>query len=388
VLLSYEDALTRILSSVRALTVGAEASVSHIKVSAEDIFATTANPRFDNSSVDGYALHAEDLSRVGETLEIAMTVAAGDDPPSPMARGMSARIFTGARLPLGTAAVVMQENVEADGKSVVLREPLTSGQGLRRAGSDFESGQKLVSKGAPLTAGVAGLLASQGILRPKINPVPRCLVITTGDEIVSPEQVPALSQVRDVIGTMLSSSIAAVGVCTTAFAADDAGKLASIISDATTNQDAIVIAGGASVGDRDYVAQVVAGLGKLEFHGVNIRPGKPLLFGFVNGVPLLGLPGNPASAYVCFHLFGLPLLKQLGGWAEPNSLWFEAEFGANHDQEPRDVFARVTFAKGVATPIFEQASFGLRSLGSAQGLACLPGGKVIRKGDRVNVTIL
>src|ERR1019366_10642405 len=98
-----------------------------------------------------------------------------------------------------------------------------------------------------------------------------------------------------------------------------------------------------------------------------------------NGKPVIGLPGNPASAYVCFHVFGVPLLRRLGGWSEPNHLWFEARFGANHPAAARDVFARVTLTSGVATPVHEQASFGLKSLGAAQALARLTAGRAVNE---------
>ncbi len=136
------------------------------------------------------------------------------------------------------------------------------------------------------------------------------------------------------------------------------------------------------------MARVVAEIGKIGFHGMSVRPGKPLLFGFINGTPLVGLPGNPASAYVCFHLFDVPLLRRLGGWTLPRHLWFKAPFGAEHEPEARDVFARVWIENGAAIPVFEQASFGLRSLADAQALARLPGGTRVRPGDSVEITLL
>jgi len=391
-LLTYEEALGQILGATNSLVGPGErialGTPGPIRVLADSLVATSDHPRFDNSAVDGYAFNLADLDGVGLSKPVAFTVATGPNECPPLAPGLSARIFTGARLPTDTAAVAMQEDVDVSDGRVKLREALPVDQGLRRAGTDFRAGDLLLPAGTPINPGVAGLLASQGLTRPHVKALPRCIVITTGDEIVSPECEPGPAELRDSIGAMLTHAGGRYATVSAAFASDDPSRLGKVLAHAAEHADAVFIAGGASVGDRDFTARVVAELGQVEFHGINVRPGKPLLFGHVNGKPVVGLPGNPASAYVCFHLFGVPLVRRLGGWPEPNHHWLEAPYGGTHPAEARDVFARVTLGGGVATPVHEQASFGLKSLGAAQALARLPAGKVVAAGDVVRITLL
>ncbi len=224
-LLSYEDALARILASVQPLgrAPGAEgqASLTAIRVLSSPLVAVESNPRFDNSSVDGYAIHGDDLNRVGERFEVSSLVAAGDAGSTPLKPGKAARIFTGAALPEGTAAVAMQEDVAAAEGFVALSEPLKAGAGLRRAGEDFLAGETLLQSGTPVTPGVCGLLASQGVVQPKFLALPRCLILTTGDEIIPPDKTPGLNQVRDSIGWALGLAASRYAVFRTGFAPDD-----------------------------------------------------------------------------------------------------------------------------------------------------------------------
>jgi molybdopterin molybdotransferase len=338
--------------------------------------------------VDGYAIHAADLNRIDRPLRVAFTVVGGSETEFTLQPGTAARILTGARLPAETAAVAMQEDVDTTGNAVTLLAPLEPEEGARRIGADFAAGELLLPARAPIRAGVAGLLASQGVTRPAVMALPRCAVITTGDEIVPPDREPGPGGLRDSVGAMLAHAAGPYAIVATAFTPDDPAKLKHALSDAAEHADAVLIVGGASVGDRDFTARVVAELGRIEFHGINVRPGKPLLFGFVNDKPVIGLPGNPASAFVCFHLFGVPLLRRIGGWSDPHHLWFEAPYGAAHEPESRDFFARVTVRSGRAEPVLEQASFGLRSLGLAHALARLPANAAVREGETVQITLL
>ena len=391
-LTSYEDALERIVASTQAVDRSAEAvSLPEPwpwRVLAEPLKATAGHPRFDNSAVDGYAFHADDLARFGVRFRIEVTVASGAGGPLTLRPGVAARIFTGAPVPIGTAAIAMQEDVDVANGSVTLRMPLTAGDGVRLAGTDFAAGQILLNSGTPISPGVAGLLASQGVTRPCVMALPRCAVITTGDEIVSPGQEPRPGELRDSIGTMLAHAAAPYAQASHSYAPDDPSRLGRQLSSALEQCDAVFVAGGASVGDRDFTGAVVADMGRVLFHGINVRPGKPLLFGIVSGKPVIGLPGNPASSFVCFHLFGIPVLKRMAGWAEPHHLWLEARYGADHEPESRDFFARVTLDGGVAMPVLEQASFGLRSLGAAHALARLQANVAVRKGETVQITML
>lgn len=391
-LLSYEEALARILKAVEPVHRPGEniplIQGGPIRVLAKPLVASAGHPRFDNSAVDGYGIHQADLNRVGVHLPIALTAATGTPVPDNLLPGCSARVLTGAAVPEGVAAVVMQEDVRIESGSCVLSEPVSVGANIRRAGADFSTGEVLVEAGTPLTAGVAGILASQGETRPAVTALPKCIIIATGDEIVSPDATPGPGQLRDSIGPMLVRAASSIVIAYSNYVCDDAARLEETLSVSAAHADAIFVAGGASVGDRDFTAKVVDKLGSVEFHGITIRPGKPLLFGHVRGKPVIGLPGNPASAYVCFRLFAQPLLRRLGGWQNPQNTWFPITFGATHAAEAREVFARVAIDNGRAMPIFEQQSFGIKSLGAAHALARLPAGRDVSPGDIVQATLL
>ncbi|MHB8634948.1 MAG: molybdopterin molybdotransferase MoeA [Fimbriimonadaceae bacterium] len=391
-LLPYEQALLRILESTSPLARPPEtvplSSTWPWRTLSEPIIATGAHPRFDNSAVDGYAFHIADLEAVGVPRSVAFVVASGAVNPPELQPGQVARIFTGAIIPAGAAAVAMQEDVDAAADGVRLHAPLALEAGVRREGSDFAKGETLANSGSPITPGIAGLLASQGVTRPSVMALPSCVILTTGDEIIPPDHEPGPGQLRDSIGAILAHAAAPYAVPETAYAPDDPARIRRELARAVDRADAVFIAGGASVGDRDFTAGVVRELGHVEFHGINVRPGKPLLFGLVNGKAVIGLPGNPASAFVCFHLFGVPLLRRLGGWSDPRQMWLSVPFGGSHPAESRDVFARVTITDGFAAPVLEQASFGLRSLAAAHALARLPAGAPVAHGDAVQVTLL
>ncbi len=391
-LLGYDEALARILAETAPLGRPVERSglsgLNGLRVLAEPLFAKDAHPRFNNAAVDGYAFHLDDLEKLGTQLRVAFTAASGATELGDVAPGSVARIYTGAVIPAGTAAVAMQEDVTRDGDFVTISSPVGRNANIRRAGTDFREGEPLLEPGTPLRAGIIGVLASQGVTEPAVFPRPKCTFVSTGDEIVPPEASPGPGQLRNSIGPMLSLASAPYADAANAYSPDDPGRLEAVLELAAAASDAIFVAGGASVGDRDFTAKVVAQLGTVSFHGVRLRPGKPLLFGQVRGKPVIGLPGNPASAFVCFHLFGVPLLRRLGGWKCPGHTWIPVPYAERHSAEQRDVFARVSIVDGAATPILEQSSFGIRALGAADALARLPAGRSLNPGDLVQLAWL
>lgn len=390
-LVPVDEALTRILDATQPITGPAEVvplPEAGGRVLARSLIAADPHPRFDNSAVDGYALHAEDLARTGGVLRVTMTIASGSLPPGALQSGEAARILTGAPIPPGTAAVVMQEDVDVMQGAIILRGHTPLGANVRTAGADFSAGETLAASGTPIGAGVAGLLASQGVGRPEVFARPKCCIVTTGDEIVPIDAEPAEGQLRDSVSSMLRQMAVVHADSSTVFARDDPDELRTALLGAVDDCHALVIAGGASVGDRDFTTRVVAELGEVDFHGIRMRPGKPLLFGDIRSRPVLALPGNPASAFVCFHLFGIPMLRRMAGWSEPQLTWFSTPFGASHGSETREVIARVRFEDGVAVPVHEQASFGLKSLAAGHALVRLPAETNVRAGDLVHATSL
>jgi molybdopterin molybdotransferase len=388
-LITYDEALEKLLATVHpasATTVWRPDARGNL-ILAEDLVATEPYPRFDNSAVDGYALAAGDGVK-GNELRVEGFVAAGPSESRLATAGTAIRIFTGAPIPSGTNCVVMQEDVTRAGDTISVNESLKTGEHIRRAGSEYVAGDVVANCGQPVNAGVSALLAEQNRQEIQCFDRPALAVITTGDELVAVGGELRRGQIRDSVGPMLARLAENHATVSRVLVGDDPEAIGEAIITAIGSHDAIVISGGASVGDRDFIERVIAKLGQVVFHGVRMRPGKPVLFGLVNGKPVLGLPGNPASAFVCFNLFGVPMLSRMAGLAEPRLAWHRVPFDARHESYGRDVFVRIAFEGGAARPIGEQSSFGLRSLALGQGLARLVAEREVKRGDLVPVVVL
>jgi molybdopterin molybdotransferase len=287
----------------------------------ETVCAPEDLPANDRSTRDGYAILADDAS---EIFQIVDTLHAADWKPRSLQRGEAVRVATGAALPCDGVRVVMQENVERNGNSfrITKRE---AGLNLRRRGEDVKAGQPLVQAGGRLDAGRMALLATAGCARPSISPRLRVAHFTTGDEIVPPDQTPKPGQIRD------SSSILIRGLLQNFFCALEQTHLPENFELAKSqiancesqikNADLVLVSGGASVGDKDFTRPLLERLGfEIIFSQVNVRPGRPLIFG-VNGTRVaFGLPGNPLSHFVCFHFAVATALARLSGEATPKFL--------------------------------------------------------------------
>ena len=291
-------------------------------------------PRFDNSAVDGYVVGRPDDANRGAKLRLQGAVAAGDDHVPEISAGTAARILTGAKVLAVAYGVAMQEDVRLAHDTVTLNEPIEPGGNIRRRGTEIDIGQILVEPGTLVTAGVASLYALVGHTTPSVYERPRVLVLTTGDELVPPSIVPTGSQIRDTNSVMLSM----LSGGSAAHLRDDYEGIKQTVSEASETHDMILLAGGASVGDRDYVGRVVDDLGEIYFHGVAIRPGKPILFGEVADCLVFGLPGNPTSAFVGFHIFANYALRIQSGRRDPELRWMPMETAFEHKAAGRTDF--------------------------------------------------
>ncbi len=354
---------------------------------AEPVIASEPNPRFDNSAVDGYAIGCSADAISGAELRIQGSVAAGETTAGVIQPGHAVRILTGAPVPPGVFGIAMQEDVKASDAGIVLQATIREGDAIRHRGADFAAGQQLVDVGTCITPGVATQLAFVGMMQVPVFRYPRVRVITTGDELVSPEVCPAGSQIRDTNSVMLKFQVRNSIRCQGHFerVVDSAKLLRDVLARVALVKDVILVAGGASVGDRDYLASTVQELGQIHFHGVSIRPGKPMLFGQIGSSLVFGLPGNPASAFVCFEIFVKEALRRLAGWAESELSWTGAIAGFEHRAVGREDFLRVKVNAGVATLAADQGSSGIASLAAAQALARFPANRDIHQGDPVSV---
>lgn len=325
-MLDESEALQRILSLVPPprpgdFPIGKAAG----RFALNDLFATLALPSCDNSAMDGYALHLADCGKSPHRVRILGEQPAGRDRQLSVSPGKCVRIFTGAPLPAGTGAVIMQEDTElsADQSGITIRTAAEPGEFIRVQGSDLCAGQKILTAGERITPQRLALLAGQGLGSVSCGCPPLVRILTTGDELVPPGQ-PLLSagQIYNSNGPMLQALAAQAGAVSSAnHSPDDLSTLTNSIREALPANDILVLAGGVSVGDHDLVKPALAALGiEPEFWRVRIKPGKPFLFTRQGGKLIFGLPGNPASAFVTAILFLLPALRRLAGASMENAL--------------------------------------------------------------------
>lgn len=366
---------------------------------ANDLAGQVDLPGFDNSAMDGYAVRVIDAP-VGAVLPVVGEQPAGRDLGLVLAPGTAIRIFTGAPIPTGADAVIMQEDVQpaADGSGIVMAEAPEPGEWIRRRGADVCAGQRILSAGTPLTAARIGLLASQGVDRIPVRPRPRVGIVTTGDEVVEPAQGfdLAAGQLYNSNGPMLEALATAAGAVVRRWhAPDDPESLRQQLGEALETSDCVVVAGGVSVGERDFVKACLTDLGvTADFWKVRIKPGKPFLFGHRDGekpVAVFGLPGNPVSAFVTWHLFVSPaLVRQSGATPEPGlplglpPVWGRLDRPLNNPGDrPHYLRLRIDPATGEFTPSGLQQSHALFGLSRADVLLRLEPEQSLAAGDWV-----
>jgi molybdopterin molybdotransferase len=292
----------------------------------EAVVARIPLPPFDNSAMDGYAISDADCGQTGRWLTVEGEQPAGQPSRTRVTPGHATRVFTGAPLPAGTAAIVMQEDVEtnADGQSIRLTAPAAAGEFIRRRGADVCAGQRLIESGERLSPQMIALLASQGLEQIAVGELPRISVLTTGDEIHDAgEPLPDDASLYNSNGPMLEALCRNAGCVdvTRAHARDQLDDVSEAIFSAFKSSDVLILAGGVSVGGRDFVKPALARVGcEVSLWRVLIKPGKPFLFASRADKLVFGLPGNPVSAFVTFGVLVAPALKRWQGASTENSL--------------------------------------------------------------------
>lgn len=372
--LTVAEALARILD-------GAEPTPSHTVplaeahglTLAEPLSAVLTQPPFDASAMDGYAVRRADLATIPARLAVIGEAAAGHPFAGVLGAGEAVRIFTGAPLPAGADAVVIQENAERQGDVVVVNDPKTDGDHVRRRGIDFSAGARLLEAGRRLGPRELSLAAAMGHGAVAVRRRPRVAVIATGDELVLPGQRPGPGQIvaSNHLGVAALAEQAGAEASFLGIARDTAESLDEKL-DAARDADIVVTIGGASVGDHDLVAQALERRGvALAFWKIAMRPGKPLMFARHAGRSHIGLPGNPVSAIICARIFIVPLISRLLGRAEtahgPQPAQTDVALPANG---PREHYMRATFRTGpdgraAVTPAPSQDSSLLSPLAEA-----------------------
>lgn len=362
------------------------------RVLAEDAASRLSSPPLAVSSMDGYAVRSADLREPGGTLTLIGEVAAGHGFEGAVGPGACLRIFTGAPLPDGADAVEMQENATARDGHVTFREAVPAGRFVRPAGMDFAAGQVLLEAGRVLSARDLGLAAAMNLPWLMARRKPRVAILATGDELAMPGEPIAGARIASSNSVAVAAYVRALGgePLDLGIATDEEGRLRQLLEGAK-GADLLVTIGGASVGDRDLVAKVMGGA-DLGFYKVAMRPGKPLIFGRLGEVPMLGLPGNPVSAGVTAFLFLRPALQvMLGIWRgadRPETVLLGAPVKAN---DARQDYLRATLAVDgegalVATPFPAQDSALMARFAAADCLIVRPPqAPALSAGERVAI---
>jgi molybdopterin molybdotransferase len=320
-MLTVEEALRRLLSNVSPLsTEVVPLAKARCRVLAADVTARRTQPPFPASAMDGYAVCATDVGGVPAVLKLVGTAAAGHAFTGKISGGETVRIFTGAPVPSGADAVVIQEDADAKGSTVVVKVPARIGENVRKAGADFSAGGSLLARGRRLAARDLMLCAAAGHAELVVHRRPTVAILATGDELVAPGEPTGTGQIISSIPSCLGGLVEAAGgePRDLGIAQDTLESLDRRIS-AATGADVLVTIGGASVGDHDLVNKALSSRGlDLAFWRIAMRPGKPLMYGRLGEQHVLGLPGNPVSASLCAQLFLMPLIRALSG-ADPVS---------------------------------------------------------------------
>ncbi len=364
------------------------------RVLAQDVAARVTQPPAAVSAMDGYAVKAADVASVPAKLRQIGEVPAGQAFEGAVGAGECVRIFTGAPVPAGADTIVIQEDVDADGSIIVVREGAPKGHYIRPAGLDFREGEVLLHAGQRLGAREVGLAAAMNVPWLDVRRRPRVALLATGDEIVRPGDPIGPNQIVSSNAVALAALVRALGAAPIdlGIALDTRESLQSM-AEGARGTDLLITMGGASVGDHDLVQSVLGEKGlEIDFWRIAMRPGKPLMFGKIGATPMLGLPGNPVSSLVCGLIFVVPALRRLlgmkEGGAERESVRLGCDIAANDRRQDylRAKLARDGAGQLTATPFEKQDSSMLRLLADSQCLVVRPPhAEAAKAGDPVEI---
>jgi molybdopterin molybdotransferase len=408
-LLSVGEARARILSHFEPVEIESISLLDAAdRVLAQDIAAETDLPLFDNSSMDGFAVRAEDVSDAREAsprrLRVVADIPAGSSPTITLAPGEAARIMTGAQMPDGANAVVPVEDTDFGNRDagspvpehVLIRRTLNAGGNVRPRGMDLRKGDIVLQKGRTFKAQDLGLLAMLSWAQVQTYRKPRVAFFSSGDELLPVDAPLEPGKIRDSNSFMLAALIRSAGAEATGLgvARDNFDSVKSLLDRGTAQKaDLILSSAGVSVGAYDFVKDVIESDGKLDFWRVNMRPGKPLSFAEYKGVPFIGLPGNPVSAFVGFEVFVRFALGRLGGLSDGSRQTIRVRCEEEILSDGRESYLRASIRErdGVleARLTGPQGSGNLLSLVQADALLIIPAGvKCVPAGQEVYAWLL
>lgn len=394
-MISVKEARDRILAALSATPpeqIGLTGALG--RVSAEDVASRRTQPPSAVSAMDGYAVRSADVQTIPVDLKIVGYAPAGGSYDATVGTGEAVRIFTGGPVPAGADAIVIQEDTDTTETHVTIKEAAPVGHYVRPAGLDFNAGDVLIKKGQLLTSRDVGLAAAMNVPWLSVHRRPRVAILATGDEVVMPGDPVGPNQIVSSNALALGATIQAMGgePVQLGISPDDADALRTMAAGAK-GADMLLTTGGASVGDHDLIQSVLGEHGlEVDFWRIAMRPGKPLIFGHINGTPMLGLPGNPVSTLVCAMIFVLPALHKMLGRPETSSPAESATLGADlPENDQREDYLRAQLhhdEKGVliATPFSKQDSSMLSRMAHADCLIIrAPHAPAVKAGATVQI---
>ncbi|MCY4043879.1 MAG: molybdopterin molybdotransferase MoeA [Cellvibrionales bacterium] len=397
-MLTFDDAQTQLF----AQTVDFQRPAKQIQqglgllgsIIAEDINARIDSPPFSNSAMDGVAFHSADvLANPQLALPISQTVFAGRA-PAPLQKGTAARIYTGAMIPEGADTVEMQENCIFEDNTVQFKQAIKPYGNIRIQAEEFHQGDMILPKGTRLSAKHMGLLAQAGIDECQVVKPLTVALLVSGDELVSPPTPLKPAQIYNSNAPMLVAELTAHGFdVITEVMPDNLEATQRLLKKAVDAADIVITTGGVSVGDADYVKAAIESMGEINFWKIAMKPGKPFTFGKIHNnnktLPIIGLPGNPVSAFTGLQLFGLPFLQRLQGQtpSEQPIQRYPVVLAKPHSNK-REEFVRVTLQTCKAGTMFlqpysHQGSGVISSVANSTGFARMPCNQVTNSGDEV-----
>ncbi|MBS0543934.1 MAG: molybdopterin molybdotransferase MoeA [Proteobacteria bacterium] len=387
-MLSFDEARDKLLGFVRPVREieQVDTFVASGRVLAVAQHSGLAQPPMDNSAMDGYAVRAADVPASGMRLPVSQRIPAGSVGHA-LAAGTAARIFTGAPLPPGADAVVMQELCEADGEAVVINHRPHSGESVRRAGEDIALGAEILPAGLRLTPQAVALAASVGLAQLPVHRRVRVAMFSTGSELVMPGEALPPGGIYNSNRFLLNALLSCLGceVADFGIVPDNLDATREVLRKAAQGHDLILTSGGVSVGEEDHVKPAVEAEGSLDMWKIAMKPGKPLAYGRVHGAAFIGLPGNPVSSFVTFLMLVRPFLLATQGVRDvaPAALSLRADFDWPHPDRRREFLRARMNSQGGVELFANQGSAALNSTVWANGLVDIPAAKAVARGEAV-----
>ena len=388
-LMTFDEAKKTIETHFKPAFLGEEEATlleAYNRVLSQDVVSTLDIPPFNRSTVDGYAVRAEDTFGADDnqpvTLKVSGVVNIGEQPKVVLAKGETVEIVTGAPIPEGANAVVMVEDTEREDDNLHVFSSVTVNENVMKKSSDIKKGAVVLRKGQVLGSSEIGALAALGLTSAKVSKIPIVAVLSTGGEVTEPGKALPAGKIYDINAYSLSTAVIESGAKPVYFGvvADDKAALSKAMQNALASADMVITSGGVSVGPRDYTPQIVDSLGKpgIVVYGIAVKPGKPTTIGFVWEKPVFSLPGHPTSALLIFYLLARPLIQRLAGRPVTGMKMVRAFAGARmFSAKGRRTFVMVKLefdesCRLIAEPVESGASGAITTLAKADGFVEIP----------------